>query len=48
MQLPCVVLYGLDGLCDIMTFADDKEDFFKEEFGIEKMQSKLKQRYSVL
>ncbi len=44
----CAVLCGLDELCNIMTFADNKTEFFKEEFGIEKIPSKLKQRHSAL
>ena len=37
------VLCGLDEL-----FADNKAEFFKEEFGIEKIPSKPKQRHSAL
>ena len=44
----CAVLCGLDELCDIKTFADNKAEFFKEEFGIEKIPSKPKQRHSAL
>ena len=36
----CAVLCGLDELCDIMTFAENKSNFFKEEYGIEKIPSK--------
>lgn len=36
----CAVLCGLDELGDIMTFAENKSDFFKSYFGIEKIPSK--------
>lgn len=36
----CAVLCGLDGLADIVIYADGKKDFFKEKFGIEKIPSK--------
>ena len=36
----CAVLCGLDELCDIKTFADNKSEFLREEFGIEKIPSK--------
>ena len=34
------VLCGLDELCDIVTFAENKAEFFKKHFGIEKIPSK--------
>ena len=37
MTVMRAILCGLDELCNIMTFADDKAEFFKEEFGIEKI-----------
>ena len=36
----CAVLCGLDELGDILTFAENKADFFKENYGIEKIPSK--------
>lgn len=36
----CAVLCGLDELGDIMTFAENKEKFFKDNFGIEEIPSK--------
>lgn len=36
----CAVLCGLDELCSIVTFAENKASFFKERFGIEKIPSK--------
>ena len=36
----CAVLCGLDGLCDIMAFAENKADFFREHFDIDRIPSK--------
>ena len=36
----CAFLCGLDELGDIVTFAENKAKFFKDNFGIEKIQSK--------
>ena len=36
----CGVLCGLDELCKIMTFAENKADFLKTEFGIKEIPSK--------
>ena len=36
----CAVICGLDELGDIMTFAENKADFFKNNFGIEEIPSK--------
>lgn len=36
----CAVLCGLDELRNIMTFAENKAKFFKDNFGIEKIPSK--------
>jgi predicted transposase YbfD/YdcC len=36
----CAVLCGLDQLCDIMTYAENKTDFLKRTFDIEKIPSK--------
>jgi len=36
----CAVLCGLDELGDIVTFAENKADFLRENFGIEKIPSK--------
>ena len=44
----CKVLCELDKLCDTITLADNKAESFKEEFGIEKVPSKPKQRHSAL
>lgn len=40
MIVMCAVLCGLDKLGDIVTFAENKADFLKENFGIEKIPSK--------
>ena len=40
MIVMCAVLCGLDELGDILTFAENKADFFKENYGIEKIPSK--------
>ncbi len=37
MTVMRAILCGLDELCNIMTFADDKAEFFKEKFGIEEI-----------
>ena len=36
----CAVLCGVDRLCDIMTYAENKKEFFRAHFGIEKIPSK--------
>ncbi|WP_460055466.1 transposase family protein, partial [Pseudolactococcus yaeyamensis] len=36
----CAVLCGLDQLCDIVTYAENKAEFFKRTFNIEKIPSK--------
>ena len=36
----CAVLCGLDGLAELVVFAEKKAGFFKEKFGIEKIPSK--------
>lgn len=36
----CAVLCGLDELCSIITFAENKAEFLKKQFGIEKIPSK--------
>jgi len=36
----CAVLCGMDRLCDIMAYAENKKDFFRSHFGIEKIPSK--------
>ena len=36
----CAVLCGMDKLCDILTFAQNKSAFFNEYFGIEQIPSK--------
>ena len=40
MIVMCAVLCGLDELGDIVTFAENKAKFFKDNFGIEKIPSK--------
>lgn len=40
MIVMCAVLRGLDELGDIVTFAENKAKFFKDNFGIEKIPSK--------
>ena len=36
----CAVLCGMDELCDVMTFAQNKAEFFRQNFGIERIPSK--------
>ena len=36
----CAVLCGMDRLCDIMAYAENKKEFFRTHFGIEKLPSK--------
>ena len=36
----CAVLCGMDRLCDIMAYAENKKEFFQTYFGIEKIPSK--------
>jgi predicted transposase YbfD/YdcC len=36
----CAVLCGMDRLCDIMAYAENKKEFFRIHFGIEKIPSK--------
>ena len=36
----CAVLCGMDQLCDVMEYAQNKDDFFRTYFGIERIPSK--------
>lgn len=36
----CAVLCGMDSLCDIVAYAQNKADFFRIHFGIERIPSK--------
>lgn len=40
MIVMCAVLCGMDQLCDIMAYAQNKADFFRTYFGIEQIPSK--------